>query len=227
MKILIVNDDGYQATGLRILIEKAVQFGEVVVYSPFKCESAQSQKITIHKSIKVDKVCVSGVLVNAVHGSTADCVRLGVFDHPDIDLVLSGVNEGLNMGQDIFYSSTIAGVMQAGMFGYRGVALSYDKNYIALEKQLPGVLNEVVLNNSKYNDLINVNLPSAKYDMYKGFKMTIGGNREFENKFTIDKDNNYLETNVMIDDFTDGTDSGEVSKGYVSITNLSLKRTFK
>lgn len=227
MKFLIINDDGYQAEGLRILIEKAKKYGEVVVYSPFKCESAQSQKITIHKPIKVDKVEISNTIINVVHGSTADCVRLGIFDHPDTKLVLSGVNHGLNMGQDIFYSSTIAGVNQAGMLGYRGVALSCDKNYVALELQLEGILDEVILNNDKYHNLINVNLPSAKFNMYKGFKNTIGGNRIFENKFSIDEGNNYLESNIMIDDFTDGTDSGEVNNGFVSITNLTLTRTFK
>ncbi len=225
MKVLVTNDDGYKSVALKELIKQLKKIVEVVVYTPAKCESAQSQKITIHKPIKVRKTKILSVETNVVYGSTADCVRLGCFDHPDIDLVISGVNTGLNLGQDIYYSSTISGVLQAGLLGYRGVALSCDKNYDVLGKQLKKLLKEVILNNNKYEPIINVNLPVAKYDDYLGLKFTIQGNRYFENKFTYE-DGCYLESNIMVEDYTDGTDSGEVNKGYVSISNIQLQRTY-
>ncbi len=225
MKFLIVNDDGYKAEGLEIIVETIKKYGDVVVYSPYQCESAQSQKITIHKGIKVESVIVAGVDAYAVHGSTADCVRIGIFNNPDIDIVISGINHGHNMGQDIYYSSTIAGVMQAGLLGYRGVALSCDKNYQIVRNLIDEVVVEVILNNEKYNSWINVNLPSKSFDSIKGYKMTVAGERTFKNDFIIN-DNTYYEIDQMIDDLTSGTDSFEVSNGYVSISNLLLKRTF-
>ncbi len=224
MKFLVVNDDGYEAIGLKILVDALKRHGEVVVYSPSKCESAQGQKITIHKPIKVDKVELSGVEAYKVEGSTADCVRIGIFTNPDVDLVISGVNQGLNIGQDIHYSSTIAGVIQAGLLGYRGVALSCDKNYDDVINQLDPIIVEFIVNNKKHHNLLNINFPSKNFPMNKGVKQTVCGNRYFENKFTFEN-GMYLESDVMVDDFTDGTDSGEVAKGYVSVSKLTTNKT--
>lgn len=221
MKVLVVNDDGYQAEGLRLLINHLKKFVEVVVYSPLKCESAQSQKITIHRGIKVD--LIDGI--NVVDGSTADCVRLGIFNHPDVDLVISGINQGLNLGQDIYYSSTIAGVMQAGLFGYKGVAFSCDKNYCDVSNYLDRIIEEFILNNNKYEQLINVNFPTKKHNNFLGIKQVKSGKRNFENKFTFEN-GVYYETDVMVDDFSDNTDSGECNKGFVSVSNLILERTY-
>lgn len=225
MKFLIVNDDGYQAEGLKLLVDSIKSYGEVVVYSPFKCESAQSQKITIHKGIKVEEIELSNVEAYAVHGSTADCVRIGLFLNPDVDIVLSGINHGLNVGHDIYYSSTLAGIVQAGMQGYRGVAFSCDKNYDDVAGQIENVLSEVIGNNESYEPLINVNFPKATFKTSKGIKMTLGGQWHFENKFNI-VDGLYFESNEIFDDMTIGTDNFELSQGYVSISNISLKRTY-
>lgn len=227
MKFLIVNDDGYKAEGIKILVEQAKKYGEVVVYSPFKCESAQSHKITIHTGIKVEKLDCYDVEAYTVHGSAADCVRLGLFLNPGTDLVLSGINHGLNVGHDIYYSSTISAVVEAGLQGYRGVALSCDKNYNDIkENQLESILDEVVLNNKKYSPLINVNFPVAKYPKYKGIKQTLGGYWHYANKFDL-RDGLYHESVEMIHDTTEGNDSFEANEGFVSITNISLTRTFK
>lgn len=227
MKILIVNDDGYKAQGLKILIEEVQKVAEVIVFSPAKCESAQSHKITIHSGIKVEPINNLDVEGYLVHGSAADCVRVATFLNPDIDLVLSGINHGLNVGYDIYYSSTIAAITEAGLRGYRGVALSCDKNFDDVKNnQLESIVKEVVLNNSKYEPLINVNFPNSKYKEYKGLKHTIGGNWHYENKFEL-IDGVYHECTSMIQDNTEGVDSFECLNGYVSITNLTLNRTYK
>lgn len=225
MKILIVNDDGFEAEGIKLLVNKVKKYGDVVVFSPFKCESAQSQKITIKKGIKIESIDSFDVESYAVHGSTADCVRLGLYLHKDVDLVLSGINHGLNVGHDIFYSSTIAGVVQAGMQGYRAIALSCDRNYKDVEEQVEELLDEVILNNDKYEQIINVNFPKDKYKTNKGIKYTLGGNWHYKNDFVL-KDGLYYESDQMFDDMTEGTDNFEVSNGYISISNISLKRTY-
>ncbi|MFI3329723.1 MAG: 5'/3'-nucleotidase SurE [bacterium] len=223
MKVLVVNDDSYEATGIKILVDALKKYVEVVVYAPSKCESAQGQKITIHKPIKVDKIDTFGVEAYKVDGSTADCVRLGIFNNKDIDLIISGVNQGLNIGQDIHYSSTIAGVIQAGLLGYRGVALSCDKNYDDVINQIDPIIEEYIVNNDKHHNLLNINFPSAKFKTYKGIKETVCGNRYFENEFTYN-DGCYLESDIMVDDYTRGTDSGEVAQGYVSVSKLTINK---
>ncbi len=227
MKMLIVNDDGYQAEGIKLLVEAAKKYGEVIVYSPFKCESAQSHKITIHKGLKLEKIDCFDVEAYTVHGSAADCVRLGLFLNPDTDLVLSGINHGLNVGSDIYYSSTISAVVEAGMQGYRGVALSCDRNYNDIRNnQLRDLLDKVILNNKDYAPLININFPKAEFTNNKGIKQTLGGNWHYANKFDF-KDGLYFESDEMVHDVTEGNDGYEVSKGYISLTNISLVRTYK
>ncbi len=225
MKILIVNDDGYQANGIKMLIEEAVKYGEVVVYSPAKCESAQSHKITIKAGIRVEETNNLNVKAYIVHGSAADCVRIGLFEHSDVDIVLSGVNEGLNVGHDLYYSSTIAAVIQAGLCGKRGIAFSYDKNIEDIKPQLSELLSELITNNSEYNNLLNVNFPVSKYKSNLGIKFTLGGEQRYENEFII-KDGSYFEGINLIEDVNEMTDGYAVNNGYISITNLSLKRTF-
>lgn len=227
MKILIVNDDGYQADGIRMLVDAAKKYGEVIVFSPAKCESAQSHKITIHSGLKIDRLDCFDVEAYSVHGSAADCVRLATFLHPDIDLVLSGINHGLNVGYDIYYSSTIAAITEAGLRGYRGVALSCDKNYEEIKNnQLDSILAEVVGKNNLYEPLINVNFPSSSFSNYKGIKTTLGGKWHYKNEFNI-VDSLYFECDSMVNDDTEGVDSFECANGYVSITNVSLNRTYK
>lgn len=227
MKFLIVNDDGYQAEGIKILVNAAKRYGEVVVYSPFKCESAQSHKITIHTGLKVDKIDMFDVEAYTVHGSAADCVRIGLFLHPDTTLVLSGINHGLNVGHDIFYSSTISAIVEGGLNGYRGISFSCDKNYDDIRiNQLESILEEVIVNNNKYEPLMNVNFPSSNFSKYKGVKQTLGGYWHYANKFDL-IDGLYHESVEMIHDTTAGNDSYEANEGFVSITNISLVRTYK
>lgn len=227
MKFLVVNDDGYQAEGIKLLVNNLKKYGDVVVYSPYKCESAQSHKITIKVGIKVERIDVFGVESYTVHGSAADCVRIGLFLHPDTTLVLSGINHGLNVGHDIYYSSTISAIVEAGMQGYRGVALSCDRNYDDIKNnQLESLLEEVVLNNDKYAPLINVNFPISKFTNNEGIKKTVGGKWHYANKFVL-KNGLYFESDEIVTDEIENNDGYEVANGYVSISNITLQRTYK
>lgn len=227
MKILIVNDDGFKAEGIRLLVDKIKKYGEVIVYSPFKCESAQSHKITIHTGLKLESLDCFDVEAYTVHGSAADCVRLGLFNNPDIDLIVSGINHGLNVGHDIYYSSTISAIVEGGLHGYRGVALSCDKNYDDIrDNQIDVLLEEVILNNKNYEPLINVNFPKSNFKQNKGLKQTLGGNWHYANKFDL-VDGLYHESIEMINDETEGNDAYEVAQGYISITNITLTRSYK
>lgn len=128
MRIAITNDDGIQGEGLRRLVQWAKKLGEVWVIAPKVEQSAKSHAIEIHKPFEAKPAEVPGAeKAWAVDSTPADCIRFGILGmHEKFDLVISGVNRGLNIGQDIMYSGTVSAVFEAGALGTRGLALSTD-----------------------------------------------------------------------------------------------------
>lgn len=126
MRILITNDDGIQGEGLLHLVNWARKLGEVVVAAPKVEQSAKSHTIEIHKPFEAKKVdYLPGVTAYAVDSSPADCVRFMVLGRKEkFDLVLSGINKGLNLGSDIMYSGTVAAVFEAAALGLKAIAVS-------------------------------------------------------------------------------------------------------
>ncbi len=126
MRILLTNDDGIQATGLDSMIRWARQLGDVVVAAPRVEQSGKSHGIEIHRAFSVKKgEPIPGVTAYAVDSTPADCVRfavLGLKEH--FDLVISGINRGLNIGSDIMYSGTVGAIFEAAALGIRGMAVS-------------------------------------------------------------------------------------------------------
>ena len=123
MKILCTNDDGYMATGLRVLASAATELGSVSTVAPDREQSATSHSLTLHNPLRARRT-VDGVFV--VDGTPTDCVILGVNqllpEKPEI--CLSGVNHGPNMGEDVLYSGTVAGAMEAAKFRSRSASSS-------------------------------------------------------------------------------------------------------
>ena len=128
MRIAITNDDGIQGEGLRRLVQWAQKLGEVWVFAPKVEQSAKSHAIEIHKPFEAIETSVTGAArAWAVDSTPADCIRFAILGmHEQFDLVISGVNRGLNIGQDIMYSGTVSAVFEAGALGARGLALSTD-----------------------------------------------------------------------------------------------------
>ena len=133
MRILITNDDGIQGEGLLHLTKWAQSLGEVVVAAPMVEQSAKSHTIEIHKSFRAEQVdYLPGVTAWAVDSSPADCVRLMVLGKGEkFDLVLSGINRGLNLGSDIMYSGTVAAVFEAAALGVPAIAVSTEPKAIS------------------------------------------------------------------------------------------------
>lgn len=128
MKILITNDDGIAGEGLRRLVDWASKLGEVWVVAPKVEQSAKAHAIEIHKPFEAKETVYPGAArAWAVDSTPADCVRFAILGlHERFDLVISGVNRGLNIGQDIMYSGTVSAVFEAGALGAKGLALSTD-----------------------------------------------------------------------------------------------------
>lgn len=133
MRILITNDDGIQGEGLLHLVKWAQKLGEVVVAAPKVEQSAKSHAIEIHNRFEVKKVdYLPGVTAYSVDSTPADCVRIMTLGLKEqFDLVLSGINRGLNVGSDIMYSGTVAAVFEASNLGMKAIAVSTDPGSIS------------------------------------------------------------------------------------------------
>ena len=126
MKILVTNDDGIDAKGIRLLAAWAKKLGEVTVCAPKSQQSAKSHAITVHHPIEIKRVeFMEGVEAYSVDSTPVDCVRFGTIGlNRNYDLIVSGVNNGFNMGEDILYSGTVAAIFEADLRSANGIAFS-------------------------------------------------------------------------------------------------------
>lgn len=174
MRILVVNDDGIAALGIRRLAACAAKFGEVWVVAPANQCSAMSQRITVRGSIEVRKVDfpIEGVKAYSVGGTPADCVKVALHDllpeKPDI--VFSGINEGYNAGYDILYSGTIGAAVEALSNGIPAIAFSSEANgiYDVVDAYLEPIAKELMTQKLAANELWNVNFPGCSLEEYQG-----------------------------------------------------------
>ena len=226
MKILVTNDDGINAEGIKILASWARKLGEVTVSAPKMQQSAKSHAINFHDHIEVHKVpYIDGVTAYVVDSSPVDSVRfatLGLDTH--YDLVLSGVNKGFNIGEDILYSGTVANIFEASLRGYKGIAFSTDPtDFAEATKRLDEIYDYFVKHDLLFhNDIYNVNIPLNS----KGIKWTKQGGAYFTDEFVKIDDTHYHQQGHSIyqlnHDYTLDTDA--VMNGYIAITPMSIRR---
>lgn len=228
MKILITNDDGIFAPGIAHLVNWAKQLGEVVIAAPEVEQSAKSHAIEIHKPFRAFEVAhPTGVRAYSVGSTPADCVRfmtLGLGEH--FDLVLSGINKGLNIGADIMYSGTVAAIFEAGNLGMKGMAVSTEpKSFdcaIANLDRIWSFLQEKKL--FELNDIYNVNIPLEA----KGIRITRQGGPYYSDRFLPAEDHFYIPDGYSIyrPSGTDELDTDTVLTDHcISIMPLTADRT--
>lgn len=226
MKILVTNDDGLEAPGIRVLAKWATKLGEVTVSAPKVQQSAKSHAINIHDHIEVVQVpYLDGVTAYMVDSTPVDSVRfatLGLNAH--YDLVLSGVNRGFNMGEDILYSGTVGNVFEAALRGCRGIAFSTDpRGFETAEKMLDEIYDYFVKHKLlTHNNIYNVNVPLEA----KGIKFTRQGGAYFTDEFVKVDDTHFDQQGYSVYQYgTDLTlDTDAVMNGYVSITPVTIRR---
>lgn len=226
MRILITNDDGIDSVGLRIITQWATKLGEVTVCAPSVQQSAKSHAINIHDPIHVQKVnYLPNVCAYAVDSTPVDCVRFATLGlKTTYDLVLSGINRGFNMGEDILYSGTCGCVFEAKLRGIKAVAFSTDPStFDQVAPHLDDVWDFITRNNLfDYADLYNVNIPLNP----KGIVLTRQGDAYFTDSFDKLDENHYQQNGYCIHvnggDLTIDTDA--TVSGYVSVCPLSIKR---
>lgn len=229
--ILITNDDGMHAPLLLPLIRYCRKFGHVEVVVPKFEQSGKSQSIEIHKSFEASRVSLAeDITVWAVDSSPADCVRfalLGLELKPD--LVISGINRGLNVGGDILYSGTVGAASEAVNLGTRGLALSTTtENYDSSEvlSQLDRVFAFLEEGNLySFHNLYNVNIPPQP----KGLRVTHQGGLYYSDSFPKEGENLYTPTGVLVwqDSWDDTLDTDATVHGYITVTPLTIDKTDK
>lgn len=176
MRILITNDDGITAEGIRRLAVMAKEFGEVWVVAPEKQCSAMSHCLTVRGYIEVRpaEFPVEGVKAYSVGGTPADCVKAAVHEimpqRPDI--VFSGINFGYNAGGDILYSGTVGACMEALLQGMPAIAFSNEPNgvYEVLDKYMLSVTKQLLSDMPAKNEIWNINFPGCKLEKCQGIK---------------------------------------------------------
>ncbi|MDT0647950.1 5'/3'-nucleotidase SurE [Zunongwangia sp. F260] len=231
MKILVTNDDGIYSPGLSCLAHAAAKYGEVIVMAPDVEQSSMGQAITSGKPITYKKspIHFEGIEAYRVSGTPADCVALGAHLFEDIDLVLSGINIGSNLGNSAWHSGTLSAARQAVLFDIRGIALSVsvgeeDTDFEALEPFVSDTLKEVV--HEKERKLLNINFPRSPEGEILWTHQSV---RHYDGKVIANKDpmgrQHYWFTVVQIEEVEEGTDRWAVRHGKTSITPMILDLT--
>lgn len=238
INILLTNDDGIYADGL-IALKAALQcLGNVHVVAPDRPRSASGHSITLHKPLRVNKVRLpDGSSGFSTSGTPSDCVSLGVLDivGAPVDLVLSGINRGPNMGWDITYSGTVSAAMEAVIAGIPAIAVSVAsyRDDISFEyaARFAAYLSEMLLNRKLPPDtLLNVNVPNLPVEQIEGVEVTRQGRRRYSGKVDKRKDPTgrayyWLGGDEAIDGLDDGTDVKAIADGKVSVTPVHLDLT--
>lgn len=236
MRILVTNDDGIYSPGIAALAQFAADFGEVKVVAPDVEQSSMGHAVTHSRPLSVKKSPIEFKNIEAyrVNGTPADCVAMGIHLWKHIDVVLSGINMGPNLGNSMWHSGTLAGAKQAVLFGIKGIALSTpvgktEPNFKALELYVKKSLEMLLKDNELA--LYNVNFPENPTDIV----WTRQSVRLYDGKIVPGTDpmgrKHYWFTVTPLEPADEGTDRWAVENDLVSITPLRLdltdKRTLK
>lgn len=232
MRILITNDDGIYSPGIVALAEVASRFGEVRIVAPDVEQSSMGGAITTSRPLAYRRTLLPTPAVKfdayRVNGTPGDCVALGAHQWKHVDLVLSGINLGTNLGNATWHSGTLAAARQAALLGFRGIAFSTpvtqtEPDFAAIapwvEKALRLLLEE------KQLPLVNVNLPVHP----RGLCWTRQSFRHYDGKVVAQNDpmgrEHFWFTVFPLEEVEPGTDRWAMEQGYVALTPLRLDLT--
>jgi 5'-nucleotidase len=238
MNILVTNDDGIHADGLFALKTALDRVGRVYVVAPDRPRSACGHSITLHKPLRADPVTLrDGSPAYASNGTPSDCVSLAMLGlmEEQIDLVVSGINHGPNLGWDLTYSGTVSAAMEGAISGVQSFAISVasykrDVDYsIAanLAMRLARTLEEHKLPEST---LLNVNVPAVSVSRIKGIRITTQGKRRYSGQLEkridpMGRAYYWLGGDVPTDCLTEGTDVRAIADDVISVTPVHLDLT--
>ena len=238
MKILICNDDGYQATGIEALYQALRGVADVEVIAPEYNNSAKSNALTLHSPLYLQQAANGFRYIN---GTPADCVHIaltGLLDNPP-DLVVSGINNGANMGDDTIYSGTVGAAMEGYLFGIPAIAFSQvEKGWEHIEAAAE-TAKRLVQHMARFLPekpgmappwLLNVNIPNLPLEQLKPMRLCRLGRRHSAERVITQQsprgETMYWIGNAgAVEDDTEGTDFHATAHGHVSVTPLKIDLT--
>ncbi|MBE9516691.1 MAG: 5'/3'-nucleotidase SurE [Proteobacteria bacterium] len=233
MQILLSNDDGYQATGIRCLAEHLSRCGEVTVVAPDRDRSGASNSLTLSRPLRVKQHDDGFYFVD---GTPTDCVHLAITGllKREPDIVISGINNGPNMGDDVLYSGTVAAAMEGRFLGLPAIAVSmasFEPNhYDTASKVVLNVLSRLADSPVPADTILNINIPDIPYDDIKGMQPTRLGHRHKAEPVVKASDPHgnpvyWVGPPGAEADAGEGTDFFAVKNNFVSITPLHVDLT--
>ena len=230
-RILVTNDDGVHAEGIRLLAEAVAPFGEVTVVAPIQEASAIGHALTLRRPLRIEKVSDR---VFAIDGTPTDCVNIAITHilHDKPDLIVSGINKGWNLGDDVTYSGTVSGALEGALLGIPSVAFSAQRvkdaaDFAPAVKAASTVTGAILEHGMPKFTLLNVNTP---WGPNKGFRVTVQARRNHitvvseridprhRAYYWIEEGDNEWEPH-------DRSDYQAVRDGYISITPLQPDMT--
>jgi 5'-nucleotidase len=233
MKILVSNDDGYLATGINALTDALEQVADVVVVAPDRNRSAASSSLTLHTPLRVSEYAPNRYKVD---GTPSDCVHLaltGFLDH-EPDLVVSGINHGANLGDDVIYSGTVAAALEGRFLGLPTIAVSLVgldlKHFNAAARVASELVQKIERSALEPDVVLNVNVPNRPYADLQGIRGTRLGFRHKSEQILKDTDP-YGRPIYWVGPAGQGQDAGEgtdfhaIEHGAVSVTPLRVDLT--
>lgn len=235
--ILLTNDDGIYAEGISILRAALLEVGDVTVVAPERPRSAMGHAITLHKPLRAALTRLPwGGEGYATNGTPSDCVVLGLFAIMDgsCDLVISGINQGPNLGEDLTYSGTVSAAMEGTICGKPSIAASvaeYDRpDYQPTACFIAKLARQVLEHGLPKDVLLNVNVPNLPEDEIIGVEITRQGKRRYDGRVERrtdprGRDYFWLGGEIIEDVEGEGSDGDAVRNGKISITPLHLDLT--
>ena len=234
MRVLVTNDDGYLAEGLKVLAAAARALGDVTVVAPDREQSATSHSLTLHHPLRARLAPDGGWTID---GTPTDCVTVAVNalleEQPDV--VLSGINHGPNMGEDVLYSGTVSAAMEATVLGIPAIAFSYTGDPLASIEAWEGPVRRLLLSmldegTFPADTLLSVNLPPVPPDQAKGVRVTSLGRRRYSDSITRALDpsgREYFWIGGGVSEWSGapGSDFRAIAEGMVSVTPLHIDLT--
>ncbi len=231
--ILVTNDDGFHAPGIKALAAALEALGDVAVVAPDREQSGVARMITLGRPLRARP---RGHLRWTVDGSPTDCCYLALHEllPRAPDLVVSGINRGPNLADDVTYSGTVAGAMEGALLGFKSFAISLDgwppKHYEPAAEVAVRVAEVMLSRDWPRRSMLNVNVPDTQGAPVSGFRWTRGGLRDYGHKVTVRHDPRgrpyyWLGGDRLGHHPLDGSDCDAIDQGLVAITPIDLDLT--
>ncbi len=233
MKILVSNDDGYMARGIIALAEALSEIADVMVMAPDRNHSGASNSLTLHSPLRVHQAGDDRYFVN---GTPSDCVHLALSGYlaDDPDIVVSGVNHGANLGDDVIYSGTVAAAMEGRFLGLPAIAVSlvgrHGKHFDTAARVACDLVKRLQKNPLAGDVILNVNVPDLPFDELAGVEVTRLGFRHRSEPLVEEQDPRgrtiyWIGPAGPGQDAGPGTDFEAVERGAVAVTPLKVDLT--